>query len=203
MCREAGMPERTLSTYQAFQEALRVRNGIAGALGKPYAKRASIPQGCLLSMMLVALYTRPRLSLMESSGVEGRVLADDILILAGGRKMLRRFGKALHLTHEYMEDAGARIAPDKSYNFASNQKAAKWLEATTWTKSPGEDQGRKGLQVLGSSPQYYKSQKNCYIGCKILQRNKHAEKIKAPAHYGQGKGEGRTDGSIPCSDVWY
>ena len=83
-------------------------------------------------MMMVALYMRPWLSLMETAGVEGRVLADDILIITGGEGMLHRFGRALQLTHTYMDDAGAKVAPDKSYNFASNETAAEWLRKTTW-----------------------------------------------------------------------
>ena len=34
MCQRAGMPAHILGAYRAYQETLRVRNGIAGALGK-------------------------------------------------------------------------------------------------------------------------------------------------------------------------
>ena len=52
-------------------------------------------------MMLVAVYMRPWLSIMEACYVEGKVMADDIMILAAGKTMLRKFGEAsaLHLTH--------------------------------------------------------------------------------------------------------
>ena len=68
MCRIAGMPSRILHTYKVYQEGLKVRNSLAGTLGKPYKQKASLPQGCPLSIMLVALYMRPWLSLMEEAG---------------------------------------------------------------------------------------------------------------------------------------
>ena len=144
------MPGKVIATYKAYQESLVVRNGIAGALGRPYEKKASVPQGCPMSMMLVALYKRPWLSLMEEHNVEGRVLADDILILASGRKMLHRFGAALHKTHEYLHDAGAKVAPDKSFNFASTHKATEWLRETTWKIIGGRIPVVKDFRYLGA-----------------------------------------------------
>ena len=46
--------------------------------------------------------------------------------------MVGQLAKALNTTHEYLNDMGAKVAPSKSYNFASDSKAAKWLQATTW-----------------------------------------------------------------------
>ena len=44
MCERAGMPKQIIGAYKAYQESLAVRNGISGALGKPYRKKASVPQ---------------------------------------------------------------------------------------------------------------------------------------------------------------
>ena len=65
---------------------------------------------------------------MARQGVEARVLADDIMIMTGGKRMLRRFGQALHMSHVYLIDIGARISPDKSFNFALSKAAADWLK---------------------------------------------------------------------------
>ena len=46
--------------------------------------------------------------------------------------MVGQLAKALNTTHEYLNDMGATVAPSRSYNFASDSKAAKWLQATTW-----------------------------------------------------------------------
>ena len=53
------------------------------------------------------------------------ILADNIMIIASGPRMLDRFGGPLNMTHEYLQDMGAVAAPDKSYNFASNKEARK------------------------------------------------------------------------------
>ncbi len=42
----AGMPSAIVHAYMRFHSSLCVYNNIAGALGKPYFKRCSIPQGC-------------------------------------------------------------------------------------------------------------------------------------------------------------
>jgi hypothetical protein len=46
--------------------------------------------------------------------------------------MLSKFAKALNATHQYLHQMGAKVAPDKSYNFASCIKAKKWLAQTHW-----------------------------------------------------------------------
>ena len=47
-------------------------------------------------------------------------------------KMLTKFTGALNATHKYLHRMGAKLAPDKSYNFASSLKAKKWLNETAW-----------------------------------------------------------------------
>ena len=59
------------------------------------------------------------------AGIKSYILADDVLILATGGDMLTRFAKALDATHEYLHSMGAKVAPDKSYNFASTATANK------------------------------------------------------------------------------
>lgn len=42
----AGIPARVLHAYRTYHEHVQAYNSIAGALGQPYTKPASIPQGC-------------------------------------------------------------------------------------------------------------------------------------------------------------
>ena len=46
--------------------------------------------------------------------------------------MVRKFAQALDKTHIYLRDMGARVGPDKSYNFASNKDARRWIAETRW-----------------------------------------------------------------------
>ena len=55
---EAGMPKGVMNAYRNFLENLEVYNTVAGGLGQPYTKPASIPQEDPLSMMVVALLLR-------------------------------------------------------------------------------------------------------------------------------------------------
>ena len=59
-------------------------------------------------------------------------MVDDVLIIGTGMKMLSKFAGALNATHKYLHQMGARVAPDKSYNFASTLKAKNWLREIVW-----------------------------------------------------------------------
>ena len=84
-------------------------------------------------MAMVALIMRPWIAIMRTVGdVRCFILADDVLILARGDNMLGQFAKALNATHDFLQQMGAKVAPNKSYNFASGRKAATWLRETTW-----------------------------------------------------------------------
>ena len=95
----AGMPMGILMAYRRFIERLIVHNVIAGSIGKGYSRRCGLPQGCPLSMQIVALLMRPWILLMRCMHVVPKVLADDVLIVAQGRRMLAMFAHALHATH--------------------------------------------------------------------------------------------------------
>ena len=114
-------------------ENLEVYNCVAGGMGTPYVRVCGIPQGCFFSMTNVALIMRPWiLTMRKYAGISCYILADDVLIIGTGMKMLTRFARALNATHKYLHHMGAKVAPDKSYNFASCVKAKKWLNDTTW-----------------------------------------------------------------------
>ena len=66
------------------------------------------------------------------TGVTCYLLADDVLIIGTGMKMLTRLAGALNATHRYLHHMGAKVAPDKSYSFASCKKARNWLNETMW-----------------------------------------------------------------------
>ena len=84
-------------------------------------------------MVMVALIMRPWIVLMRMiPGISCYILADDVLILAEGTTMVGRLAHALNTTHELLDDMGAKVAPSKSFNFASDKEAATWLEQTTW-----------------------------------------------------------------------
>ena len=85
-----------------------------------------------MSMVMVAILMRPWIMLMGGNDVELKILANDIMILAAGKKMLRRFSRALDATHSYLIAIVARISPDSSFNFAFTHKAADWLRNAWW-----------------------------------------------------------------------
>ena len=62
------------------------------------------------------------------------ILADDVLLVATGKDMAGNFTAALNATHVYLNSMGAKVAPNKSFNFASHAKAKKWLEEEVWEK---------------------------------------------------------------------
>ena len=106
------MPSRVLKPYIRFMEALTVYNTIGrSGLGAPYVRRCGIPQGCPLSMMLIALMLRPWTIAMETIGAIPRILADDLLILTRGVRHCSKMQEAVDLTHELLHNMGATVAP--------------------------------------------------------------------------------------------
>ena len=102
-------------------------------MGTPYVRLCGIPQGCPFSMTFVALKMRPWIiNMRKSAGIRCYILADDVLILGTGLKMISKFAGALNATHKFLHLMGAKVAPDKSYNFASCLKARNWLKETMW-----------------------------------------------------------------------
>ena len=84
-------------------------------------------------MTNVALIMKPWIVMVKKiTGISVYILADDVLIIAAGIKMLSKFAKALNATHQYLHQMGAKVAPDKSYNFASCLKARNWLTEIMW-----------------------------------------------------------------------
>ena len=118
-------------------------------MGHKYTKKCGIPQGCPLSMTFVALIMRAWLMQMRDMQVDAKVLADDVMVIAKGRRMLRQYTKALDYTHQYLQDMGAKVAPGKSYNFASTDLRRKWLKETWWEKTQGNIIVVKDLRYLG------------------------------------------------------
>ena len=133
LARVAGMPVQVLDAYSRFLEDMTAYNCLPGGMGKPHKRRCGLPQGCPFSMAMVALLMRPWIVMMRGiQDVKCYILADDVMLLAEGSRMLASVAQGLNETYEYLKDLGARVAPDKIYNFASNSKAASWLRKTTW-----------------------------------------------------------------------
>lgn len=128
----ASLPHRILQAYSSFHENVWAYNSIAGALGSPYRKPTSIPQGCPLSMTIVALIMCPWVSLITTLTAIPRVLADDILLITTGPTALCDFTTALDTTHQYLSRLGARVAPNKSITFASSPAHRRFLAKHIW-----------------------------------------------------------------------
>ena len=143
IARMAGMPERVLNPYAAYLENLQLHNCLAGGVGTSHQRKCGIPQGCPFSMMMVALIMRSWISVMATCQVSCFILADDVLILSAGTNITDKFVKALNGTHRYLQMMGARVAPDKSFNFASKSLYTNWLKQTEW-----EHIGKKNIDVV-------------------------------------------------------
>ena len=76
--------------YKNFHEQVQFHNTIGKGLGQPHWKKCSIPQGCPLSMTIVAYLFHPWVKLMRAHGVKPRGLADDLTITAFGANHEKR-----------------------------------------------------------------------------------------------------------------
>ena len=84
-------------------------------------------------MVIVAMIMRPWILMMRTfTGITCYILADDVLIVATGKHRVSNFAKTLNATHLYLHMMGAKVAPTKSYNFASHPKAKRWISKSKW-----------------------------------------------------------------------
>ena len=132
LARKAGMPEAVVATYEAYQENMKAMNSLAGGLGKPYRKPASIPQSCPLSMALIGLLMTPWIRMMEAGQEQPRVLADDIFLLAVGDGHAARFERSFDITHRYIADMGSRMEPKKSLILSSCSDTREAMRSKKW-----------------------------------------------------------------------
>ena len=114
-----------------FHSNLRVYNNITGALGKPYYKRCSIPQGCPFSMMLIALLLRILICRIPGVLVL-RILADDILLLGFGSEHLPVFIEKFESISSFLQHMGSRVSAKKSFLFSSTSDGRDFLKRYVW-----------------------------------------------------------------------
>ena len=111
----AGMPKNIISAYARYQEGLNVYNSLAAGLGEKHIRLNGIPQGCPLSMMIIALMTRPWMLVTRQCGATPRGLADDLLAIAAGHNHVQNLIKATEETHRFLEWFGAKVATNKQF----------------------------------------------------------------------------------------
>ena len=64
--------------------------------------------------------------------------------------MASNFAKALDTTHSYLHNMGAKIAPSKSFNFATHRKVKQWLGEKTWENICSKVDVVDDLRYLGA-----------------------------------------------------
>ena len=128
----AGFPHRVPRAYIRYHEHAVLHYIINGAVGQPHRHPCGIPQGCLFSMIFVALLLRAWLVQMRSFQVTARALADDLLVFATGSQALSKFAAAFQTTLQHMLDLGGRVSAPKSKLFASHHSRRDWLRRHLW-----------------------------------------------------------------------
>ena len=71
---------------------------------------------------------------MKEMKVKPRILADDLQLLAKGRQHLKRFEEGFDATHKHLEDMGAKLAPNNTIAFSSDESSRKWLRQHRWRR---------------------------------------------------------------------
>ena len=109
-----------------------MHNSLAVGLGFAHTRHNGIPQGRLLSMMLIGISMRPLMVLMLQYNVIPRTFADDILFIGQGLDHLTAVVKGVTVTHRFLHNIGARIAPDKSTLSSIDATTRKWMSTNKW-----------------------------------------------------------------------
>ena len=145
----AGTPLPILTAYQAYNNNIPCLQR-ASRGGAPHKRLCGTPQGCPFSMVMVALIMTPWIILMRTViGGQCFILAGDVLILATGERMIGSLAEALNQTPNFLKAMGAKVAPTKSYNFASNWRVATSLSDTRWEHIGANIEVVKDFRCLG------------------------------------------------------
>ena len=85
-------------------------------------------------MMIIALIMRPWIGIIRALGanVSCHILADDVLVITKVIEMASKLADAINSTRQYLQRMGARMAPDKSYNFSTSPTVRAWPKETWW-----------------------------------------------------------------------
>ena len=127
-----GFPKAILNAYRNFHEKVTYHNTIGNGLGAPHTKKCSIPQGCPLSMTIIAYTFHPWVALMKARGGKPRGLADDLTITTTGPNHETCFRNAYDATFYYLKDLGAKPAPKKCFTFSTSADTRAKLRMHAW-----------------------------------------------------------------------
>ena len=89
---DAHFPAEILNAYRSFHEESWYYDTLAGALGEAHQHPCGIPQGCPLSMLIVAFMMPPWVGLMKSKNVEPhlRTTSSSSLLALAMKSVLER-----------------------------------------------------------------------------------------------------------------
>ena len=104
-------------------------------MGEEYARRAGVPQGDPLSMVITALLLSPRIMQIRNYGVIARVLADDLQIISIGQAHIEQIQRAYDTTHKHLADMAARIVPQKCVTCSTDDVVREWLRTHRWEEN--------------------------------------------------------------------
>ena len=154
----AGLPDRVLLPCRSMMANVKVVNVLPQGAGAPYRRRCSIPQGRPLSMMVLAIITRPWILLMQQMRVMPRTLADDLMLcLTSGvhpvseeDDMIDTLSIAVDSTLDFIHDMGGKPSPNKSAILASSSAHRQRLRQQKWGGHANHIQVRHSVRDLGS-----------------------------------------------------
>ena len=90
-------------------------------------------------MTMIALIMVPWVKLMRETGVNPRVLADDLMFTIVGKGRLERTCQAMTNSRQFFEDMGAKVAVKKCFTFAYDKHTRDLLTKMVW--------GEEGLRI--------------------------------------------------------
>ena len=127
-----GAPAPIMSAWYRVMSSLRMYNVLAASVGEVYTRPMSIPQGCPLSMVFLAMVVRPMIELVKSAGGRPRSLADDLTVAAFGHGHWGTVKRSCIQAHGYLVAAGSRIAQSKSFCFSTDRGVRQAMRAYQW-----------------------------------------------------------------------
>ena len=128
-----GIHPPLIRAWYSIMASMRTMNCLGGGgVGLPYARGASIPQGCPLSMLLMSMVLRPMICITRLVGAVPRVLADDITLRVRGQRHWKRLKLASRAAIMFIGDIGGKVSTPKCKLFSTDKGARLAMRLTTW-----------------------------------------------------------------------
>ena len=129
-------------------------------------------------MAMVALIMRPWVMQMEALDVVPRCLADDLMFTTYGVGHRARCIRAMRESRQYFKDIGARVADNKCFTFATDQRTRTMLSTMDWDGNGLKIPVKNSFRDLGAHINLTKACNGSTLTSRLIKATNMAKRLR-------------------------